>query len=56
MPYVLSIIHFIVQCFRVLTSESGVPGIVKLALLLWDAWDSQGKFASAVFQHGTSEF
>ena len=54
MPYVLLlIIHFIMQYFSVLTSESHVPGIIELALLLWDTWVSQGKFASAIFQHGT---
>jgi hypothetical protein len=54
MLYVLlPTIHFIVQYFRVLTSESHVPGIIKLALLLRDTWVSQGKFASAVLQHGT---
>jgi hypothetical protein len=54
MPYILlSIIHFTVQYFSVLTSESHVPGFIKLALLLWDTWVSQGKFASAIFQHGT---
>jgi hypothetical protein len=39
--------------FSVLTSESHVPGIIKLALLLWDTWISQGKFALVIFQHGT---
>ena len=41
------------QYFCVLTSGSHAPGIIKLALLLWDTWVSQGKFASAIFQHGT---
>jgi pimeloyl-ACP methyl ester carboxylesterase len=44
---------FLCAVFRVLTPESHVPGIIKLALLLWDTWLSQGKLASALFQHGT---
>ena len=44
---------FLCAVFRVLTPESHVPGIIKLALLLWNTWLSQGKLASALFQHGT---
>lgn len=40
-------------CIIVLTYKSHVPGVIKLALLLWDTWISQGKLASALFQHGT---
>jgi hypothetical protein len=29
-----------------------VAGIIKLALLLWNTWFSQGKLASKIFQHG----
>jgi hypothetical protein len=49
----VSIIHFLMQYFSVLTSGSHVPGIIKLALLLWDTWVSQVMFVSTIFQHGT---